>query len=236
MKKTTTTLVVPVFMEFFCFMNLFIYNNRGQGKARNLCKSDIKKAYDHVNLKFLLKMLACMGFGRRWVQWIKYCISSVRFSVLINGALEVLFPAQRGLRQGDPLSPFLFIIVMEGLNNMIKVARENECLKSFEVATTQTSISKGNMEVTHLQYADGILIFCDAYERQLLVLILILVLFEGVLGLHINWRKSRLYPINNFSNMEELSGSLGGEVGALPTIYLSMPLRAKSKTLTSGIQ
>lgn len=69
-------------------------------------------------------MFACMGVGRRWIQWINNCISTVRFSVLINGAPEGFFPAQRGLRQGDPLSPFLFIIVMEGLNNMIKVARE----------------------------------------------------------------------------------------------------------------
>ena len=57
----------------------------------------------------------------------------------------------------------------------------------------------------------------------------ILVLFEGVSGLHINWRKIQLYPINNVSNMEELSWILGGEVGSLPTIYLGMPLGAKSK-------
>ena len=87
------------------------------------------------------------------------------------------------------------------------------------------------MEVTHLQYADDTLIFCDANEGQLLVLRSILALFEGVSGLHINWRKSQLYPINNVSNMEELSWILGGEVGSLPTIYLGMLLGAKSKAL-----
>ncbi|XP_047267599.1 uncharacterized protein LOC124898027 [Capsicum annuum] len=161
----------------------------------------------------------------------RYCISTVRFSIFINGAPDVSFLAQRGLRQGDLLSPFLFIIVMEGLNNMIKMGRENECLRGFEVATSPTSNSTGNMEVTHLQYADNMLIFCDADERQLLILRLALVLFEGVSRLHINWRKSQLYPINEVSNMVDLSGILGGEIGSLPTMYLGMRLGAKSKTL-----
>ena len=60
------------------------------------------------------------------------------------------------------------------------------------------------MEVTHLQYEDDTLIFCDVNKGQLLVLRSILVLFEGVSGLHINWRKSQLYPINDVYNMEEL--------------------------------
>ena len=84
------------------------------------------------------------------------------------------------------------------------------------------------MEVTHLQYA---VIFYDANEGQLLVLRSILVLFEEVSGLHINWRKSQLYPINNVSNMDKLSWILGAEVGSLPTIYLGMLLGAKSKAL-----
>ena len=151
-------------MDAILIANEVVDSRITQGKAGILCKLDIEKAYDHVNWKFLLKMFACMGFGRRRIQWIKYCISTVRFSVLISGALEGFFPAQKDLRQGDPLSPFLFIIVMEGLNNMIKVARENECIMGFEVATTQTSISNSNMEVTHLQYADDTLIFCDANE------------------------------------------------------------------------
>jgi len=78
------------------------------GKAGILCKSDIEKAYDHVTGEFLLKMLSCMGFGRKWVHWVRYCISIIRFSVLINGSPEGFFPANRGLRHGYPLSPFLF--------------------------------------------------------------------------------------------------------------------------------
>ncbi|WMV13963.1 hypothetical protein MTR67_007348 [Solanum verrucosum] len=100
-----------------------------------------------------------------------------RFSVLINGNPAGFFQTQRGLRQGDPLSPFLFLITMEGLNNMIKAANLRGWLRGFDVAREGTE----RLEVTHLQYADDTLIFCDAEEEQLKYLRVILVLFEGVI-------------------------------------------------------
>jgi len=98
-------------------------------------------------------------------------------------------------------------------------------VKGFEVAREGTD----SLEVTHLQYADDTLIFCDAEEEQLKYLRVILVLFEGIFGLHINWRKSVMYPINEVNNMRGLVSILGGEIGALPTTYLEMPLGANSK-------
>ena len=84
------------------------------------------------------------------------------------------------------------------------------------------------MEITHLQYADDTLIFCGAEEEQLLILRLILVYFEAISGLHISWNKSHLYPINVVPDMEHLSQTLGGVIGTLPSVYLDMPLGAKS--------
>lgn len=85
-----------------------------------------------------------------------------------------------------------------------------------------------SLEVTHLQYADDTLIFCGAEEEQLRYLRVILVMFEGISGLHINLSKSFLYSINEVNNMETLNTILGRQVGALPTTYFGMPLGAKS--------
>lgn len=70
-----------------------------------MCKLDIEKAYDHVNLDFLINILRQMGFGEKWLKWIEFCIRTARFSLLINGEPVGFFPSERGLRQGDPPSP-----------------------------------------------------------------------------------------------------------------------------------
>ena len=97
-----------------------------------ICKLDIEKAYDHVNWEALLDLLKRMGFGEKWCRWIRTCISTVQFSILINGAPADFFGSTRGLRQGDPLSPMLFSVMMEVLSKMLKRVEGAGLIRGFQ--------------------------------------------------------------------------------------------------------
>nr|KYP63095.1 LINE-1 reverse transcriptase isogeny [Cajanus cajan] len=85
-------------------------------------KVDFAKAYDSVNWNFLQHMMLTMGFPPKWCNWIAECLQTSRVSVLVNGSPTEEFSMSKGLRQGDPLTPFLFLIVAEGLNVLFKKA------------------------------------------------------------------------------------------------------------------
>ncbi|WMV41945.1 hypothetical protein MTR67_035330 [Solanum verrucosum] len=198
-----------------------------QKKPGIMCKLDVGKAYDHVNWNFLLNFLKDMGYGSRWIKWINFCISSVKFSLIINGNTEGFFQSHRGLRQGDPMSPFLFLLAMEGLNHMFRIANANRWVKGFRAQSGRGV----DLEVSHLLCVDDALILCEAESSQIRHLRAILTIFEGISGLHVNWLKSHIFPINQVGNLQELAAILGCQVDSLPTKYLGLPLGAKNKEL-----
>eukprot|EP00253_Pinus_taeda_P005371 PITA_05371 len=112
------------------------------------------------------------------------CISNVSYAVLINGAASPFFRGQRGLRQGCPLSPLLFLLVAEGLSRLIHKARREEKVKGIEVAI--------NLFITHLLFVDDILIFSNGSYNELKELKCILDLFLKATGMQINSRKSQV--------------------------------------------
>ncbi|XP_071695539.1 uncharacterized mitochondrial protein AtMg01250-like [Rutidosis leptorrhynchoides] len=93
-----------------------------------------------------------MGFGEKWIKWINSCLKSTTISILVNGSPTDEFSLSRGVRQGDPLSPFLFIIAEEGLNILAKAAIEKGLFKGLKVGAN-------NVNVSHLQYADDTIFF-----------------------------------------------------------------------------
>jgi hypothetical protein len=121
-----------------------------------VCKLDLEKAYDHVNWNFFIYMLRRCGFSDRWRRWIFACISSVRFSILVNGSPRGFFHSSWGLRQGDPLSPLLFLLVMEALSRMLAKAMERGFISGFSI---DNSI-ENSVTISHLLFADDTLIMC----------------------------------------------------------------------------
>lgn len=99
-----------------------------------ICKLDLEKAYDHVNWGFLMYVLRRSGFGVRWRDWNWKCISLVSFSILINGVPKGHFGCSRGLRQGDPLSPLLFLLVAGVLGSLIGRAAKVGMIEAFSIA------------------------------------------------------------------------------------------------------
>ena len=192
-----------------------------------LCKLDIEKAYDHIRWDFLLQTLERMGFGSKWIRWIHWCISTASFSVMFNGSPAGFFWSSRGLRQGDPLSPYLFVIGMEVLSCLLKRAVEGNFIAGCRVASREG----GEMVISHLLYADDTIVFCEAKSEQLMCLRWTLMWFEAFSGLKINLNKSEIIPLGRVDNVELLAAELGCRVGSLPTLYLGLPLGAPHRAL-----
>lgn len=184
-----------------------------------LFKVDFEKAFDSVNWNYLDSIMEQMQFGVTWRHWIRGCLSSSRASVLVNGTPSDEYPISKGVKQGDPLSPFLFILAMEGLNQAINNAKEKGILTGIKLPNS--------MVLSHLLYADDAIFVGEWDTRCIKNLSAILKCFHVSSGLKVNFTKSRLFGINT-TDMEVLSMAevLGCSNGAFPFTYLGVPVGA----------
>jgi hypothetical protein len=143
---------------------------------------DLKKAYDNVSWQFLRLLLIQIGLKWEVTQWIMACVTNVSMAVLINGSPTSFFKIHRGLRQGCPLSPLLFLLVIECLSRQIKKAVANGSFKGLKVVV-ETFIS-------HLLFVDDVLILGDANFEEWSLLHTLLRLFCKASGMVINCHKS----------------------------------------------
>ena len=218
-------------LDSFLIASECIDNRLKSGVPGVLCNLDVEKAYDHVSWGFLMYMLQRCGFSEKWRKWIMCCISTVKFSILINGSHSDFFSSSKGIRQGDPLSPLLFDIVMEGLSHMLDVAATTSQFSGFFVGNT----AGNSVMVSHLLFTDDTLIFCDADPMQIASLRAILARFEEVSGLRINLGKSELVPIRVVHNMDVLVGMLGCQQSFLPLRYLGYREELNLRSYQFGI-
>ena len=190
---------------------------------------DLEKAYDHINWDFLMYMLRRCGFRGKWCSWIAHCISSMQFLALVNGSSTRFFSISRGSRQEDPLSPLVFVLVMKALGMMISIAVSGGLLSGF--------CMRIEVDISHLVFTDGTLIFCGADPNHLYNLRSLFLLFEAVLGLKANLAKSELVLVGNVDNVARLAWILGCGVSSLPLKYISLPLGVsyKAKHIWDGV-
>ncbi|KAK9067117.1 hypothetical protein SSX86_014442 [Deinandra increscens subsp. villosa] len=196
---------------------------RSKGSAF-LFKVDIEKAFDSLNWDFLQSILVQMGFPFRWCSWIDGILKASRVSVLINGSPTLEFQCSRGLRQGDPLSPFLFVIAMEALSCILRKAESAGLFSGVSLPNNGPSIS-------HLLFADDVLFIGNWSASSLLNINRILRCFFLSSGLKINLSKSCIYNIGrNEAEVNYVANSLGCSLGTFPFNYLGIPIGGNMNT------
>ncbi|XP_071714534.1 uncharacterized protein [Rutidosis leptorrhynchoides] len=183
-------------------------------------KVDFDKAFDSIHWEYILTMLSNVGFGPKWVSWIRACLSSSCASVLINGSPSAEFTIGRGLRQGDPLSPLLFIIGMEGLTAALKDALDASLYKGLRVGDP----NHGEL-VSHCIYADDALFVGEWDDTNATNLVTILGCFFLVSGLKVDLLKSNLFGVGVHSQeVARLAAIMGCSNSALPFHFLGLPV------------
>ncbi|GJW12197.1 RNA-directed DNA polymerase, eukaryota [Tanacetum coccineum] len=168
-------------------INELLHWCKRKNKRAMFFKVDFAKAYDSVRWDYLIDVLEAFGFGLTWCQWIRGLCSFAKASVLVNGSPSSEFQFQCGLKQGDPLAPLLFILVMESLHLSISRVVEAGIFKGIRL--------NSSLSLSHLFYADDALIIGEWSSDNLRGIINVLKCFFLASGLQINIHKSQLLGV-----------------------------------------
>ncbi|OMO52105.1 reverse transcriptase [Corchorus capsularis] len=194
-------------------------NNRRTGRRGFMAlKLDLSKAYDRVNWSFLKLLLDKMGFCEFWTTRVMECITSTQFSIVLNGERGDSFTPERGLRQGDPLSPYLFILITEVLSQLITKVIASGDWQGFRINRRCPLLS-------HLLFADDCLLFSVADERNCDTILNVLTKFRNATGQVINFTKSAVFFSSNTSSecRRLIRDQLGVQDLQMDNKYLGLP-------------
>ncbi|CAN6335306.1 unnamed protein product, partial [Urochloa humidicola] len=182
-------------------------------------KLDMAKAYDRVEWIYLRSIMSKLGFSEGFVNLIMKCVESVKFSVRVNGHFSEMFSPNRGIRQGDPISPYLFLLCAEGLSSLLKFSGPNFLAKGIRVGVHAPWVS-------HLLFADDCLLFTRASARAGRRLMEILQVYQQGSGQMVNIQKSAIFFSDNCqdSAKEEMMQITGIGTEALSEKYLGLPI------------
>ncbi|KAA3489221.1 reverse transcriptase [Gossypium australe] len=198
---------------------LHTFRQKRTGKKGYMAvKLDMSKAYDRVEWSFIKEVMMKMGFAEKWIELILKCITTASFAININGERGRGFQATRGLRQGDPLSPFLFLICSEGLSALMRLDMKEGLIKGAKASRRGPAIS-------HLLFTDNCILFGEATNNGAQLLKGILNEYEKCSGQCVNFNKSTIFYSSNTS--EESKRQVLEILGVRPSTdmekYLGLP-------------
>jgi hypothetical protein len=182
-------------------------------------KLDLAKAYDRVDWTYLEGMLLKLGFAKQWISWIMTCVRSVKYSIRLNGNLLQKFAPTRGLRQGDPLSPYLFLFVAEGLSRLLRQEINSGQLNELKICRQSPGIS-------HLLFADDSILFFEANMDQAMRVKSILSKYELATGQILSPDKCSLLLGNKCTTVagQQVATALQVQSVGFEEKYLGLPV------------
>jgi len=190
---------------------------RKRTSPRCMMKIDFRKAFDSVQWPFLRHLLLLLGFPSRFVHLVMQCVETASYSVAVNGSIFGFFHGMNGVRQGDPLSPYLFIVCMEYLSRMLHMASLSPGFHFHPKCAT--------LGICHLSFADDVILLSRGDRQSVASLFQQLAIFGRTSGLDINASKSFIFFGGVSANMKHLLLSdIGFVEGSFPFCYLGVPL------------
>ncbi|XP_074306147.1 uncharacterized protein LOC141641381 [Silene latifolia] len=192
--------------------------NRGMVSPRCMFKLDLQKAYDSIEWQFVDQMLEALNFPEHFRKLIMLCITTPSYTLNLNGSHFGYFHGKRGLRQGDPISPLIFCICMEYLTRVMEYATRRWYFRYHPLCKS--------LKLTHLLFADDLLMFCKGDIRSIMLLLRALSTFSATSGLKVNAAKSEVVfngvPSDVRMDVVQVSGF---QQGVLPFKYLGVPIQ-----------